>query len=74
MKKKFKNFKLIFKYLKNDKYKLIIYSILLIIVFAPSLYSAFLWGKALEFLLVFIILIILGNLSNTKFFSIYVYN
>ncbi len=52
MKKKFKNFKLIFKYLKNDKYKLIIYSILLIIVFAPSLYSAFLWGKALEFLLV----------------------
>ena len=49
---KLKNFKLIFRYLKNDKFKMILYVILVLFTFVPALFSAYFWGKALECLLV----------------------
>ncbi len=50
--KKFKNFKIIFKYLKNDKFKLFLYVFFTISFIVPPLGTAYLWGKGLEFLLV----------------------
>ena len=48
---KLKNFKLLFHYLRNDKLKVFIYVILVLMSYLPALISAYFWGKALEFLL-----------------------
>lgn len=52
MKKKVKKENLIFKYLKNDKLKLITYLILVFTSYVPSLGAAFFWGLALEKLII----------------------
>ena len=49
--KKMKNFKLLFSYLKEDKLKLIIYFILVLITYLPIVLASFLWGCAIEELL-----------------------
>ena len=46
--KKIKNFKLIWRYLKGDKYKCIIYSLLMLTTFVPNILNAYLWGEALN--------------------------
>ena len=49
--KKLKNFKLLFSYLKNDKLKITIYLILVLLTYLPLLTAAYLWGMAVEELL-----------------------
>ena len=48
---KVKSFKVLWKYIKDDKFKLFIYVLLVIFTYAPTILSAFFWGKALEELL-----------------------
>lgn len=48
---KVKSFKVLWKYIKDDKFKLFIYILLVILTYAPTILSAFFWGKALEELL-----------------------
>ena len=48
---KVKSFKVLWKYIKDDKFKLFIYVLLVILTYAPTILSAFFWGKALEELL-----------------------
>lgn len=48
---KVKSFKVLWKYIKDDKIKLFIYVLLVILTYAPTILSAFFWGKALEELL-----------------------
>lgn len=50
--KKIKEQNLIIKYLKNDKFKLITYLILVFTSYVPSLGAAFFWGLALEKLII----------------------
>ncbi len=50
--KKENNFKILWKYLKEDKLKLIIYIILVLCTYLPALFNAYFWGKALEFLII----------------------
>ncbi len=49
---KLKNFKLILDYLKEDKFKMILYVFLVLCTYIPALFSAYFWGKALEQLLI----------------------
>ena len=46
--KKVNTFSIIFRYLKNDKLKLFMYLILVLLSYLPSLLAAFFWGFALE--------------------------
>ena len=46
--KKISNFKILFHYLKDEKLKLFIYVILVLLTYLPSLLTAFVWGMALE--------------------------
>lgn len=48
--KKRNNFKILWHYLKDDKLKLVLYLLLVIITYIPSIVSAVLWGYALEHL------------------------
>lgn len=48
---KIKSFEVLWKYIKDDKFKLFIYVLLVIFTYAPTILSAFFWGKALEELL-----------------------
>lgn len=48
---KVKSLKVLWKYIKDDKFKLFIYVLLVILTYAPTILSAFFWGKALEELL-----------------------
>ena len=45
-------FKLLFRYLKKDKIKIIIYILLVLLNYTPSLISTYFWGKALECLVI----------------------
>ena len=49
--KKLKNFKILWKYLKQDKLKLFLYLFLVVITYVPALLSAFFWGIAIEYLI-----------------------
>ena len=49
--KKFSNFKVLFHYLKNEKFKLGIYILLVLLTYIPVLGAAFFWGLALEVLI-----------------------
>ena len=51
--KKFSNFKILWHYLKNDKFKLILYIILVLFTYLPGLATAVFWGLALEELIEF---------------------
>jgi len=44
------NFKILWHYLKDDKLKLVLYLILIIVTYIPAIVSAMLWGFALEHL------------------------
>ena len=55
--KKFNTFKILFYYLKDEKLKLIIYVLLVLLTYIPSILTAYFWGLTLEFL-------INKNLSN----------
>ena len=46
--KKFSNFKILWHYLKEDKLKLILYIILVLLTYLPGLATAVFWGLALE--------------------------
>lgn len=83
--KKVKNFKLVWQYLKKDKVKLFTYIFLVFVTYVPVLFSAFLWAKALELLLLknlqgFFIYLLLWELSYILFYSLlqvpreYLYN
>lgn len=48
----FKNFKILWTYLKGDKVKLIIYIALVFLMMLPNVLSPYIWGKALETLTV----------------------
>lgn len=49
--KKTKNFKIIWRYLKDEKFKLFIYILLVICTYLPGLMSAYFWGKSVETLI-----------------------
>ena len=49
---KAKNFKILFHYLKNDKFKVFLYIFLVLMTYLPALLAAFFWGRAVEELLV----------------------
>ena len=49
--KKLNYFKLIFKYLNKDKFKIFIYILLVLSIYVPILSAVYFWGKALEYLL-----------------------
>ena len=49
--KKFKNFKILFEYLKNEKFKLILYILLVLLSYLPALIAAYFWGTAIEYLI-----------------------
>lgn len=46
--KKFSNFKILFHYLKDEKFKLIVYVLLVLFSYLPALANAYFWGVALE--------------------------
>ena len=46
--KKISSFKILFHYLKDEKIKLFIYIILVLLTYLPSLGTAFFWGVAVE--------------------------
>ena len=48
--KKAKSFSVLWQYLKNDKLKLVIYIVLVILTYMPALLNAYFWGKAVELL------------------------
>ena len=50
MKKK-NSFKLLWNYIKDDKFKIFIYILLLFLTYLPALVAAYFWGKALEVLI-----------------------
>lgn len=50
--KKSKNFKILWHYLKEDKFKLFIYIVLMMSTYLPQLLGVYFWGKALELLIV----------------------
>ncbi len=48
--KNIRYFKLLWKYIKDEKFKLLIYIILVILNYIPGLLAIYLWGYAIEFL------------------------
>ena len=59
--KKIQSFKVLFHYLKQDKLKLIVYILLVLASYLPSLLAAYFWGTAIELLI----------LKNAKGFVLY---
>ena len=51
--KKLKNFKILLYYLRDDKFKIFIYIFLVLMTYFPALLAAFLWGRAVELMLVY---------------------
>jgi len=49
---KAKNFKILFHYLKNDKFKVFLYIFLVLMTYLPALLAAYFWGRAVEELLI----------------------
>lgn len=73
-----KNYKLIYHYLKNDKFKIIMYILLVIITFIPGLIFAYLWGLAIEQLVAlkfdkFILYIIIWNIIHILTYVVLAY-
>ena len=46
--KKLKHFKVLWNYIKDDKFKLFLYILLLVISYIPSLIAVYFWGSAIE--------------------------
>ncbi len=51
--KKLKHFKILLYYLRDDKLKIFIYILLVLMTYLPALLAAFLWGRAVELMLVY---------------------
>lgn len=73
--KRTNTFSIIFKYLKNDKLKLFMYLVLVLLSYLPGLFAAFFWGIALEKLILkdfnsFAIYLIIWESIWILFFSI----
>ena len=51
--KKLKHFKILLYYLRDDKFKIFIYIFLVLMTYFPALLAAFLWGRAVELMLVY---------------------
>lgn len=49
--KKAKNFKILWNYLKDEKFKLFLYIFLVFITYFPQIVSAYIWGRSLELLI-----------------------
>ena len=76
MKKKnnIKPFRIIFKYLKEDKFKLFMYCLLVIASYIPALLTSFLWGFAIEGLIEqdfnkFLIFVIIREVTHIILYS-----
>ena len=50
--KKTKGFKVLFHYLKDDKLRVFIYLLLVVLTHFPPLFAAVLWGKSVEYLVI----------------------
>ncbi len=61
--KKMNSFRILWQYIKEDKLKLFLYIFLVILTYLPVLFSAYFWGKALEYL-------ILKDFKNFLFYLI----
>lgn len=61
--KKMNSFRILWQYIKEDKLKLFLYIFLVISTYLPVLFSAYFWGKALEYL-------ILKDFKNFLFYLI----
>ncbi|HOO67831.1 MAG TPA: ABC transporter ATP-binding protein [Bacilli bacterium] len=73
--KKQRNLKLIFQYLKNDKFRLFLWLFLVIITYIPTLLSSFFWGYAVESLISlnlykFFLFLALMEFSHILFYSL----
>lgn len=79
------NFKLIFSYLKDEKIKIFIYLLLVILTYVPTILSSFFWGYAIEALMekafkTFIIFLLLREGMHILFYTLlsvprdYIYN
>ena len=73
--KKMKNFKILFRYLKDEKVKLFLYILLVVLSYLPSLLGVYYWGLAVEKLVLndfnsFVIYLIVMSVVNILFYSI----
>ena len=73
-KKKFK-LSIIFRYLKDDKFRLFLYLVLVCITYIPALLTSFFWGYAIEGLISndlnkFLIFVIIRQATNILFYSL----
>ena len=73
--KKMKNFKILFRYLKDEKVRLFLYVLLVVLSYLPSLLGVCYWGLALEKLVLqdfngFVFYLIVMSCINILFYSI----
>lgn len=73
--KKMKNFKILFRYLKDEKVRLFLYILLVVLSYLPSLLGVCYWGLALEKLVLqdfngFVFYLIVMSCINILFYSI----
>ena len=73
--KKEKPIKLIFNYLKDEKLRLVIYMILVIMTYVPALLTTFFWGYAIEGLInqdynKFLIFLIFRESTDIMFYAL----
>ena len=73
--KKIKYFNVIFKYLKDEKFRLILYVMLVVLTYVPVLLSSFFWGYAIDALIhnlfnKFIIFLLLREGMHILFYSV----
>ena len=73
--KKMKNFKILFRYLKDEKIRLFLYILLVVLSYLPSLLGVYYWGLAVEKLVLndfnsFVFYLIIMSSINILFYSI----
>ena len=73
--KKMKSFKILFRYLKDEKIRLFLYILLVICSYLPSLFGVYYWGLAVEKLVLndfnsFVFYLIIMSSVNILFYSI----
>ena len=73
--KKAKNFKILFRYLKDEKIRLFLYILLVVCSYLPSLLGVYYWGLAVEKLVLqdfngFVFYLIIMSCINIMFYSI----
>ena len=73
--KKMKSFKILFQYLKDEKVRLFLYILLVVLSYLPSLLGVYYWGLAVEKLVLndfnsFVFYLIIMSSINILFYSI----